>query len=95
MSRQSITKGSAHDALSQSKSHEVDMPRSRGVHPEVSEESDLRGVGRDLGEVLRTSCPRWAATNKRFERISGSRNRKNVGKHNSGWIPVATFRWRK
>ena len=50
---------------------------------------------RDLGEVLRTSCPRWAATNKRFERISGSRNRKNVGKHNSGWIPVATFRWRK
>ena len=33
---------------------------------------------RDLGEVLRTSCPRWAATNKRFERISGSRNRKSA-----------------
>ena len=42
-----------------------------------------------------TSCPRWAETNKRFERISASRNRKNVGKNSSGWIQVATFRWRK
>ena len=38
-----------------------------------------------------TSCPRWAETNKRFERISRSRNRKNVGKNSSGWIQVATL----
>ena len=54
MSRQSITKGSPHDELSQSKPHEVEMSVSRGVHPQVPEESDLRGVAPvDLGEVLR------------------------------------------
>ena len=43
------------------------------------------------------SCPRWVETNKRFARISGSRNRKTVGKNSSGWIQVATFnlRWLK
>ena len=42
-----------------------------------------------------TSCPRSVETNKRFERISGTRNRKNVGKNSSSWIRVATFRWLK
>ena len=53
MSRQSITKGSPHDELSQSKPREVDMSVSRGVHPQVPEESDLRGVAPVPREVLR------------------------------------------
>ena len=39
-----------------------------------------------------TSCPRWVETNRRFERISETKNRKNVGKNSSGWIQVATRR---
>ncbi len=39
-----------------------------------------------------TSCPRWVETSRRFVRISGTRNTKNVGKNSFGWISVATRR---
>ena len=39
-----------------------------------------------------TSCPRWVETSRRFARISGTRNTKNVGKNNSVWISVAIRR---
>ena len=42
VSRYASRKGSPHDELSQSKSLEVGMSVSRGLHPEVSEEGDLR-----------------------------------------------------
>ena len=53
MSRQSITKGSPHDELSEFKPHEVDLSVSRGVHPEVPEEVIYGELRRYLGEVLR------------------------------------------
>ena len=58
MSRQSITKGSPHDELSQSKPHEVGVSVSRGVHPEVSEEGDLRRLAPVSGNVLRRLAQR-------------------------------------
>ena len=36
--------------------------------------------------------PRWAGASERFARISGRRNRKTVGKSNSGWMRAATRR---
>ena len=39
-----------------------------------------------------TSCPRWGETSRRFERTSGTKNTKNVGKNSFGWISVATRR---
>ena len=42
VSRYASRNGSPHDELSQSKSLEVGMSVSRGLHPEVSEEGDLR-----------------------------------------------------
>ena len=53
VSRYASRKGSPHDELSQSKSLEVGVSVSRGLHPEISEEGDLRVARRHLGGVLR------------------------------------------
>ena len=46
VSHSSITQGSPHDELPQSKPLEMGLSVSRRVHPEVPEESDLRRAGR-------------------------------------------------
>ena len=53
MSRNASRKGSPHDALSQSKSLEVGMSVSRGLHPAIPEEGIYGELRRYLGEVLR------------------------------------------
>ena len=64
VSRSSITQGSPHDELSQSKPHEMGVPVPRGIHPEVPEESDLRRAapgtsGRCSDAWLSNGRARW------------------------------------
>ena len=76
VSRSSITQGSPHDELSQSKPHEMGVPVPRRFHPEVPEESHLRGVAR----VPRGSiAPVGAAAGERGgRRASAGRPRPHV-----------------
>ena len=57
VSRSSITQGSPHDELSQSKPLEMGLSVSRRVHPEVPEEGDLRRAAPVLGRSAAAVSP--------------------------------------
>ena len=77
VSRYASRKGSPHDELSQSKSLEVGMSVSRGVHPEVSEEGDLRVAAPASGTGAAGVGP--AAGKRRGGRASVGRSRTYDG----------------